>query len=204
MMTLLGPSCLVAQDLPQPPGNYGLTSVLDGAPPMPGLYYMGYVQHYGSTLKNISGDDIRPNGTHAIRVKSSLLINQLSWITPLKVLGGHFEMTTVVPLVSLNVSQPYNLVGRSGIGDIVLGAGIQWFEHKLFGRPFLHRFELDVFLPIGAYDDHEDTRPVNASVGYLTVESYWAQTLMLNSKTSISLRHHFGYNRPFTRYSGLN
>ena len=190
---------LHAQDVPQPPTNYGLTTILDGAPPMPGLYYMGYLQHYKGTFKDYNGETIKPNGVHALQLRATLAMNQFSWITKLKVLGGHFEVTTLIPVVHLDISSPYNLVGKSGLGDIVVGPGIQWFDHKLFGKPFLHRFEIDFILPTGFYDDQQGTRPINASSGFMTIEPYWSQTLFLSSKNSISLRHHLTHNRYYNK-----
>ncbi len=201
---LIGTSVLYAQDLPQPPANYGLTTVLDGAPPMPGVYYFGYIQYYSGTFKDMQGETIKPNGVNPLKLRTTLAMNQLSWISKFKILGGNFELTTLVPMVHLDVSAPYQLVGKSGLGDIVVGPGIQWFNHKLFGKPFLHRFEIDVVLPIGAYDDQQGTRPINASSGFLTIEPYWSQSLMLSKKTSISLRHHLTHNRNFTKIPELD
>src|SRR4030065_454380 len=45
------------------------------------------------------------------------------------------------------------------IGDVIIGPFIQWFPHKLLGRPFLHRFELDVIVPTGHYDKKDTITP---------------------------------------------
>jgi len=94
-------------------------------------------------------------------------------------------------------------VGKSGLGDVVVGAGVQWFNRKLFGRPFIHRLELDYILPIGSYDDNGGTTPINASSRFGSFQPYWAQTWMATDKFSISLRHHLTFNGKYTEIPGL-
>ena len=61
----------------QPPGNYGLTSVLDGAPPAPGVYLMEYLSYYSGVLQNKDGNAVAPNMNDDIKISSALLLNQL-------------------------------------------------------------------------------------------------------------------------------
>lgn len=192
-----------AQDIPQPPGNYGLTSALDGAPPMPGLYLMEYLSYYSGTLQDKDGNDVTPNGTDALKISSALLMNQLVWITNTEVLGGHLFFDALVPLVLLDTKKPYDLVGKSGLGDITIGTGVQWFNKKLFGKPYFHRLEFEYVLPLGSYDDELGTKPINAGAKFGTFQPTYSQTLMLTNDFSISLKHHFSFHGKYKEIPGV-
>ena len=122
----------------QPQGNYGLTSALDGAPPMPGLYYMGYASYYSGTLRDFNGDEISPLPGKEIKLNSALLVNQAVWITNKEVLGGNLFFDFLLPTVHLSLPNydeaPVDLLGKNSIlADISVGLGVQWFNKKLFG-----------------------------------------------------------------------
>jgi len=69
----------------QAPGNFGLTSILDGAPPAPGAYYMGYLSHYSGSINDTNGKTVRPNGTDPIKVNTALaIINRQEDYAPMK------------------------------------------------------------------------------------------------------------------------
>lgn len=193
-----------AQNLAQPPGNYGLTTVLDGAPPGPGLFFMEYLSHYSGTLQDPDGNDVAPNGTDAIDLSSTLLLNQFVWISNKQLLGGNFLANVVIPIVLIDSKDPYDLVGKSGLGDITIGPGIQWFNKKLFGMPYFHRVELDFIIPIGSYDDESGTKPINAGSKFFTFQPYYSQTLMLSEAFSISLRHHLSFNGNYTEVPNVD
>lgn len=189
-----------AQDpITQPQGNYGLTSILDGAPPAPGFYLMEYGSYYSGTLKDNNGNDVTtPLGD--IKVNSLLLLNQGVWITNKKILGGQFLLDVLVPLVHLgipNYEDAPDLLGKNTIlGDVTLGVGVQWFNKKLFGLPYFHRLELDFILPTGGYDK---AFPVNVGSGFFSFQPYYAQTLFFSKSTSLSLRHHLTFNSKVDR-----
>jgi hypothetical protein len=204
-----------AQDpITQPQGNYGLTSALDGAPPMPGLYYMGYASYYSGTLRNHNGDKLSlatlagaPGlPTDDIKVNSALLVNQAVWITNTNVTGGNLFFDVLVPTVHLGMPNydegATNLLGKNSIlADVSVGLGIQWFNKKLFGLPYFHRPELIFILPTGGYDK---AMPVNAGGGFVSIQPTYAQTLFLNKKVSISLRHHLTFNSKVDKVLGGN
>lgn len=193
-----------AQNLPQAPGNYGLTSALDGAPPMPGVYLMEYFSYYSGTIQDQNGHDVRPNGIDKLKISSALLLNQVVWITNEKVLGGNFFLDALVPVVLLDTKKPYDLVGKSGIGDITVGAGVQWFNKKLFGKPFFSRLEFGYTLPVGSYDDEGGTKPINAGAKFGVFQPSYSHTLMVNNNFSISLKHHLSFNGKFKEIPGVD
>lgn len=193
-LTILSSVSSIAQDLPQAPGNFGLTNVLDGAVPGPGFYSFEYLSHYSGVLQDPFGNDVKPNGVDKLKISLLLLMNQGVWVTKTKVLGGNLLFDALVPIVLLDSKKPYDLIGKSGIGDIILGAGVQWFDTKLFGLPFPNRLELDFVLPIGSYNDNGGTKPINPSSRFLSVEPYWASTLFFNKDFSFSMRNHLTFN----------
>lgn len=60
-----------------------------------------------------------------------MAINQLIVITNKKVAGGNLFFDLLVPVVLIKESN-YNLVGKDGLADVTVGAGIQWWNKKLF------------------------------------------------------------------------
>lgn len=186
-----------AQDpVNQPQGNYGLTSALDGSPPMPGLYYMGYASFYSGTLRDANGDKISPLPGKDIKVNAPLLVNQAVWITNKKAFGGNLFFDFLLPTVHLSLPDydeaPVDLLGKNSVlADISVGLGVQWFNKKLFGLPYFHRPELIFILPTGGYDK---AASVNTGSGFFSLQPTYSQTLFFNKKTSISLRHHLTFN----------
>ncbi|MGZ8460828.1 MAG: SphA family protein, partial [Candidatus Deferrimicrobiaceae bacterium] len=146
----------------QPLLNFGLTNVLDGAVPGPGTYFFEYVQIYQSgEFKNQDGNDI-PGSP---RVGFVLSMNQLAHISKTTILGGNIGITFLLPIGSLTAGGTFGPGGPpisanpGPIGDAIVGPFIQWFPHKLLGRPFLHRFELDFIVPTGHYDKKYTINP---------------------------------------------
>ncbi|WP_172435892.1 SphA family protein [Sediminicola luteus] len=198
-------SNVFAQDpITQPQGNYGLTSVLDGAPPMPGLYYMGYASYYSGNLRDHNGDKVTILPGKDLTVNSALLVNQAVWITNTEVFGGNLFFDFLLPTVHLGLpdydSAPVDLLGKNSIlADISVGFGVQWFDKKLFGLKYFHRPELIFLLPTGGYDK---AMPVNAGSGFFSIQPTYAQTLFFNEKTSLSLRHHVTFNSEVEKGAG--
>lgn len=173
----------------QPPLNLGLTNVLD-QPPGPGLYFFEYIQTYEATTFNDSnGDEIPPLADE--KVDLLLSFNQLIWVSEARVLGGNFGIDLIQPLVVINTKNKGLTANPSHFGDPIVGPFIQWFGHRLFGMPYLHRFELDVVLPLGSYNSDY---LLNPGSNIYTVEPYYAFTLFFTPRLSTSWRIHYTYN----------
>ena len=63
----------------------------------------------------------------------------------------------------------------------------------MFGKPFHHRAEVDITLPVGNYSN---AYPINPSAHLWGYSIYHAFTLMLNDRVSISSRNQFNLNSP--------
>ncbi|MGZ8449171.1 MAG: SphA family protein [Candidatus Deferrimicrobiaceae bacterium] len=178
----------------QPLLNFGLTNVLDGAVPGPGTYFFEYVQIYQSgEFKDQDGNDI-PGSP---RVGFVLSMNQLAHISKTTILGGNIGITFLLPIGSLTAGGTFGPGGPpisanpGPIGDAIVGPFIQWFPHKLLGRPFLHRFELDFIVPTGHYDKKYT---INPGANLWTIEPFYAFTWFLTPQLSTSWRIHYTYN----------
>ena len=180
-----------AQDPVLPPTNLGMANVYDGVAGKPGLLYQGYVQVFDTRhVINGSGE----NTSSGLKINSVLSMNQLIWLTPVKVAGGNLAFTVLIPVVQIsssNLTGPAPTANPGVLGDLVEGTAVQWSGKKLFGLPFSHRVELDVTLPTGYYNSKYD---INASSHLFAFGLYHAFTLILNDKVSISSRNEFNYN----------
>jgi hypothetical protein len=183
-----------ARAFDQPLLNFGLTNVLDGAVPGPGTYFFEYVQIWQSgEFKDKGGNNI-PGSP---RVGFVLSMNQLAHISKTTVLGGNLGIDFLLPIGSLTAGGTFGPGGPpisanpGPIGDVIVGPFIQWFPHKLLGRPFLHRFELDIIVPTGHYDKKYT---INPGANLWTIEPYYAFTWFLTPQLSTSWRIHYTYN----------
>jgi hypothetical protein len=174
-----------------PPTNLGLSNIFDGFAGKPGFVYQGYVQAYDA--KHYS-DGAGNQSAGGLKVNSVVSLNQLIYLTPVRLLGGYLGFTTLIPIVQINASNlegPSPSVNPGALGDIVVGTAVQWSDKKLFGKPFSHRAEFDVMFPSGAYDSKY---AINASAHHYTFGIYHAFTFFMGKKVSLSARNQFNYN----------
>jgi hypothetical protein len=161
--------------------------------PGPGTYFFEYIQVYQSDeFKDADGNDI-PGSPRAGFVLS---MNQLAHVSTKTFLGGNLGIDVLQPIGQLNGENlgpagPAADANPGPLGDLVVGPFIQWFPHKLLGRPFLHRFELDVIFPTGQYDRQYILNP---GANIYTIEPYYAFTWFLTPQLSTSWRLHYAYH----------
>lgn len=180
-----------AQDPVLPPTNLGLANMYDGIAGKPGFVYVNYTQAYKThQFNNANGKN---SGTD-LKINSLLSMHQFIYLTPVKLLGGNLGFTVLVPVVKITATSKNGAApafNPSMLGDIVQGTAIQWSDKKLFGKPFSHRVEADVSLPVGSYSKEYG---INPSAHLFTVGIYHAFTLIINEKISISARNQLNYN----------
>lgn len=123
----------------------GVEGPLAGALPPPGIYGMVYVQHYqASRVNDADGRNLKVPG---FGVTADVVAPRLAWVTGARVLGGDLVVHTIVPLVNLRASVAGQTQHKTGIGDIVVGAGLG-YHHS----PALHSVvALDTYWPTGGY-----------------------------------------------------
>ncbi len=192
-VVLGGLGSIPAQAFNQPPLNLGLTDILDGGVPGVGTFFTEYVQAYQSDdFKDHDGNDI-PGSPE---VAFLLSMNQLVHVYQHKLLGAHIGVDLLVPVVSISTSgslPPGAPLSSNAalLGDIGFGPFLQWLDTKLLGRPFVHRFELDVYFPTG---QHDSRFVLNPGSNHWVIEPYYAFTWFLTPKLSTSWRIHYTIN----------
>lgn len=172
--------------LNQPPLNLGLTDILDGALPGPGTYLTEYIQPYsaGKIKKVLGGGDLD------VDVANTLAMTQFVHVYKHRMLGGNLGVDLLIPAVTISAESPLS-ANPAWLGDITLGPFLQWFDTKLFGMPFFHRFELDFTFPTGEYDKKYTLNPGS---NHWVIEPYYAFTLFMTPQLSTSWRIHYTYN----------
>jgi len=189
--------------LGQPNVNLGFTSFLDGAPPAgPGLYLSEYLQYY--TADRINDD----SGSKSLDVDIDVwvLMNQLIYQSDQEILfGGKWGINVMVPIVSLDMgSNPPGFEDNgTGLGDLLIGPYIQWDPIMGANGPLMvNRIELQTILPTGKYDSD---KLLNQGSNHYSFNPYWAATVFLGPKATVSWRLHYlwnGKNDDFT-FGGL-
>jgi hypothetical protein len=180
-----------AQDPVLPPTNLGLANVYDGIAGKPGFVYQGYLQAFQTHAFYDQGGN---RTSTDLKVNSLLQMNQLLYLSSLKVLGGNLGFTVLVPIVQISSTSATGSAPTTnpGVpGDPIEGTAIQWSDKKLFGKPFSHRLEFDVSVPLGNFDNRYE---INPSAHLWSYEMYYAVTMILDKKISVSTRNELNYN----------
>lgn len=170
----------------QPLGlNLGFTSFLDGGPPAgPGHYISEYLQFY-------SADELAdgPPG----EVDAWILMNQYIYQSDQEVLlGGKWGLNVMLPIVSLDMDSPFLNDNGTGLGDLLVGPFIQWDPIMGDNGPLmLNRIELQTIWPTGDYDKDKN---LNQGSNHFSFNPYWAATVFLGPKATVSWRLHYLWN----------
>jgi anthranilate 1,2-dioxygenase (deaminating, decarboxylating) large subunit len=175
--------------LGQPNVNLGFTSFLDGAPPAgPGLYLSEYLQYY--TANQINDDSGKKIGPFK-GVDVWVLMNQLIYQSDQPVFfGGKWGLNVMLPIVSIDADVLTD--SGTGLGDLLIGPYIQWDPIMGANGPLMvNRIELQTILPTGEYDSDN---LLNAGSNHYSFNPYWASTVFLGPKATVSWRLHYLWN----------
>lgn len=173
----------------QPAVNLGFTSFVDGIPPSgPGWYFAQYVQYYASDKL----PDLPFPGDPDLEAWISLsqLIYQCPKVLPT---GANLGLDLILPAAAFDLGADGTpLTAQDGLGDLLVGPYLQWAPIMGENGPvFVHRFELQVILPTGEYDEQYSINPGNNVV---SLDPYWSATWFITPKWTLSGRFHYLWN----------
>lgn len=178
--------------------NLGYTSFYDGAaaPAGSGWYFVEYLVHNkADSFKNSEGKDMAlPKQSLEVFVPTT----QLFYVGEPLQNGMTPGFSAILPwLTHANVDDGLgNMVldSQEGLGDLVLGGFVQLntiMDESKIAPKFMHRVELDVFVPTGKYDP---SKAINPGTNFWSVSPYYAFTYWMNHKLSTSSRLMYIWN----------
>ena len=188
-----------AQAYDLPGVNLGFTSFLDGGPPAgPGFYYSQYLTYYTSDeFKDSDGPALPSFADEDIDLFILLFQGIYQSPTEIPVIKGRWGMDVIVPFVFTDVSYGTDVPAfpqdnAAGFGDLLLGPFIQW--DPIMGEKgpiMLNRIEFQLIFPTGKYDSDKE---VNPGSNFFSFNPYWALTLFLMPKWTLTWRLHYLWN----------
>ena len=178
-----------AIDIPLPPVNLGDTSFEDGIA-FPGWLTEETIGYYHSGQFNDHRGEKIPGSNRLTTVSAT---THIAYLSKYKLFGGFYGAEILLPLADADVDTSFGPKDRErGVGDLIVSPFIlQWTDHKLFGMPYFHRFVFDMTLPTGSYDRN---RPVNVGSNLVSVNPYYAFTILPTEKLELSARLHYLWN----------
>lgn len=178
-----------AADIPLPPVNLGDTSFEDGIA-FPGWLVEETIGYYHAGRFNDHQGDKVPGPNRLTTVSAT---THVAYLSKLQLLGGFYGAEILLPLADVDLDTSFGPKDREwGVGDLIVSPFIlQWTDHKLFGVPYFHRFVFSVSLPTGKYDRN---RPVNIGSNMVSINPYYAFTIMPTDKLELSARLHYLWN----------
>lgn len=177
----------------QPNVNLGFTSFLDGGPPAgPGHYISEYLQFYSADKLVVGGADVPAD------VDVTVLMNQYIYQSDQELLaGGKWGLNLMLPIVDFDTNLPDN---GTGVGDLLVGPYLQWDPIMGANGPLmLNRIELQMIFPTGDYDN---TKALNQGSNHFSFNPYWAATVFLGPKATVSWRLHYLWNGKNDEFTG--
>jgi hypothetical protein len=138
------------------------------------------------------------------KLTSVTALSHLAYFSKYKLMGGYIGAEILVPLVYVEMDaspQPYSR--EEGVGDLNINPFmLQWNGEKLFGKPFFQRIDLQMVVPTGEYDSN---RALNIGNNVVSVNPYYAFTILFTRKLELSARLHYLWNSENDKpYNGLD
>jgi anthranilate 1,2-dioxygenase (deaminating, decarboxylating) large subunit len=114
--------------------------------------------------------------------------------------GGKWGLNVMLPIVSLDMDSPVLNDNGTGLGDLLVGPYLQW--DPIMGEKgplMLNRIELQTIWPTGDYDD---SKSLNQGSNHFSFNPYWAATVFLGPKATVSWRLHYLWNDENDEFRG--
>lgn len=166
--------------------NHGGENFNIGAMPPAGMYYMLYGGAYhADKLVDNKGDALPID----FDVKANSLAARVVRVTDLHFAGGQFGFYGIVPLVDLSTKVAGQSQDKTGLGDIVLGAGLGYhLSDKLH-----YAVSWDLGVPVGDYDKND---LANLGRNYWTWQNVFAITYLQPAGINADLKVMYDINSP--------
>jgi hypothetical protein len=171
-------------------GNMGYTSFMDGFG-FPGFISDQYLYYYNADDFTDAYENKKPGKN---KMHNLLLLTSFKYIAKNpKILGAWPGFDAQIPiLLDLKVANDRFNQGETDIGDLFIGAFLQWPQMKLFNKiPIWQRAEILVKFPIGHYDSDNY---VNAGGNTFAINPYYAFTAFVTKKIEVSMRLFYLWN----------
>jgi hypothetical protein len=182
-----------------PPVNLGDTSFQDGIANR-GWFLEETINYYNAARVNNAQGGRIPGSNELTTISA---VTHVAYVSKHRVLGGYLGAEVLLPLVDADLSTSFQPQNRArGVGDLIVSPFIlQWNDRKLFNMPYFHRFDIALSLPTGQYDAN---RAVNAGNNIVSLNPYYAFTIVPADKLEISARLHYLWNSENDNpYAGL-
>ena len=168
--------------------NIGLTNMLDGIIPPPGVHLLNYFVYYDA-------DDLETKTPfkqmdHELEVKA--YAPQLIYIPDHTLPGGlRYGFSAILPLQDIDVDSPALTANSNIIGDLAVGPFIGKTVPLARDTAFHWFLELDTYLPVGDYDNE---KAINPSANYVSFNPFLSMSLTLPQGFAVSTRQFYTYN----------
>lgn len=162
----------------------GAESIMAGAVPPPGFYFVNYLNYYtADKLLDNKGDEL------PVDLKLNVLANVFRFVytSPKQFLGGFIGAHTIIPVV---VDMDIEMMGmkdsNEGLGDITVGGLLSWHT-----KNWHFATALDLIAPTGKYDKDD---LINPGRNYFMVEPAAGFTYLSDGGYEASMKVMYDYN----------
>jgi hypothetical protein len=171
-----------------PPVNLGGTTFLDGVGG-PGFLVRETLSAFDARHFDDASGAAVP-GHNTLFAFTSLTL--VAYMAPFTVLGGHWGVEALVPVVYLHLTTPGGTVTTSGVGDLTVSP-LVWEAPQLplLGGQLCQRLDVDIVAPTGRY---ASTAPIDAGSNLWSVNPYYAFTWLATDRIETSWRLHYLWN----------
>jgi len=143
-----------------------------GAVPPPGNYFINYFGNWSGTLRDGSGNKVRPLGKD-IKLDATFNAFRFVQVTDTKLFGANYGWAAILPLVHLSIDAPPGKASKTGLGDATLTPLIlSWHSPEMH-----YAFGLDINLPTGDYDANA-LPGKNIGANYTSIEPVFGVTYL--------------------------
>jgi hypothetical protein len=162
----------------------GNENYLVAAMPPPGFYVLEYLIGYkADKLIDNSGDQIPLD----FKVNVAAAATRLIWVTDQQLMGGQLALHVIAPILNVDVTVAGRNQTQTGLGDMVLGAGLGYHaSDKLH-----YVFAIDINTPTGSYDKN---RLANLGRNYWNIEPLAAVSYIQKEGINADLKVMYDFN----------